>query len=44
MIAYIAALRARGAFLVLQLAYPRALLADMVENAKPVVLIITSKA
>jgi hypothetical protein len=42
MIACVAALRAEGAFLVLQ--YPKALLADMVENDKPVVLIITRKA
>jgi hypothetical protein len=42
-IACLAALRAGGAFLVLELAYPPGLLADVIEDAKPVV-IVTSTA
>ncbi|KAM3463606.1 hypothetical protein MY5147_009647 [Beauveria neobassiana] len=42
-IASLAALRAGGAFLVLELAYPSALLRDVVEDAQPTV-IITQKA
>lgn len=38
-IACLAALRAGGAFLVLELAYPPGLLADVIEDAKPVVVI-----
>jgi len=41
-IACIAVLGAGGAFLVLQ--FPKALLADMVENDEPVVLLIMRKA
>lgn len=42
-IACLAALRAGGAFLVLELAYPPNLLADVIEDAKPTV-VITSTA
>lgn len=42
-IACLAALRAGGAFLVLELAYPPNLLADVIEDAKPIV-IVTHKA
>jgi non-ribosomal peptide synthetase component F len=42
-IACLAALRAGGAFLVLELAYPPGLLADVIEDARPTV-IITHKA
>lgn len=42
-IACLAALRAGGAFLVLELAYPPGLLADVIEDAKPV-LIVTHTA
>jgi amino acid adenylation domain-containing protein/thioester reductase-like protein len=42
-IACLAALRAGGAFLVLELAYPPGLLADVIEDAKPVV-VVTSTA
>ncbi|KAL7934947.1 non-ribosomal peptide synthetase [Trichoderma chlorosporum] len=42
-IASLAALRAGGAFLVLELAYPTSLLHDVIEDAKPAV-IITQKA
>ncbi|KIW08555.1 hypothetical protein, variant [Verruconis gallopava] len=42
-IACLAALRAGGAFLVLELAYPPDLLADVIEDAKPAV-IVTHKA
>lgn len=42
-IACLAALRAGGAFLVLELAYPPDLLADVIHDAKPVV-VVTSKA
>ncbi|KZZ91797.1 nonribosomal peptide synthetase 10 [Moelleriella libera RCEF 2490] len=42
-IASLAALRAGGAFLVLELAYPPALLCDVIEDAKPTV-ILTQKA
>jgi non-ribosomal peptide synthetase component F len=38
-ISCLAALRAGGAFLVLELAYPPSLLADVIEDAKPVVII-----
>src|SRR4051812_41596255 len=38
-IACLAALRAGGAFLVLELAYPADLLADVIEDASPVVII-----
>lgn len=38
-IACLAALRAGGAFLVLELAYPADLLADVIEDAKPVVVL-----
>ncbi|KAH9224292.1 putative NRPS-like enzyme [Leptodontidium sp. 2 PMI_412] len=38
-IACLAALRAGGAFLVLELAYPPSLLADVIDDAKPVVVI-----
>ncbi|KAK5114015.1 hypothetical protein LTR62_003138 [Meristemomyces frigidus] len=38
-IACLAALRAGGAFLVLELAYPRDLLIDVVEDAEPVVIV-----
>ena len=38
-VACLAALRAGGAFLVLELAYPADLLADVIEDAKPVVVI-----
>ncbi|KAF1344428.1 nonribosomal peptide synthetase 10 [Delphinella strobiligena] len=38
-IACLAALRAGGAFLVLELAYPPDLLADVIEDAKPVVVV-----
>ncbi|KAI0377784.1 putative NRPS-like enzyme [Hypomontagnella monticulosa] len=38
-IACLAALRAGGAFLVLELAYPPSLLADVIEDARPVVVI-----
>ncbi|ORY66614.1 AMP-binding enzyme [Pseudomassariella vexata] len=39
MIACLAALRAGGAFLVLELAYPPGLLADVIEDARPTVVI-----
>lgn len=42
-IACLAALRAGGAFLVLELAYPKELLADVIDDAKPVV-VVTSTA
>ncbi|TVY81612.1 Linear gramicidin synthase subunit D [Lachnellula suecica] len=42
-IACLAALRAGGAFLVLELAYPPGMLADVIEDARPVV-IVTSTA
>jgi len=38
-IACLAALRAGGAFLVLELAYPPGLLADVIDDAKPVVIV-----
>jgi len=38
-VACLAALRAGGAFLVLELAYPLSLLADVIEDAQPVVII-----
>ena len=38
-IACLAALRAGGAFLVLELAYPPGLLADVIEDAKPLVIV-----
>jgi amino acid adenylation domain-containing protein/thioester reductase-like protein len=38
-IACLAALRAGGAFLVLELAYPPGLLADVIEDAKPIVVV-----
>lgn len=38
-IACLAALRAGGAFLILELAYPQNLLSDVVDDAKPVVVI-----
>jgi amino acid adenylation domain-containing protein/thioester reductase-like protein len=41
-IACLAALRAGGAFLVLELAYPPDLLADVLEDARPAVVITTS--
>ncbi|KAF2745454.1 acetyl-CoA synthetase-like protein [Sporormia fimetaria CBS 119925] len=40
-IACLAALRAGGAFLVLELAYPPDLLADVIEDARPVVVVTT---
>ncbi|PSN72939.1 nonribosomal peptide synthetase 10 [Corynespora cassiicola Philippines] len=41
-IACLAALRAGGAFLVLELAYPPDLLADVIEDASPAVIVTTS--
>jgi non-ribosomal peptide synthetase component F len=41
-IACLAALRAGGAFLVLELAYPDAMLADVIDDAKPVVVVTSS--
>ena len=41
-IACLAALRAGGAFLVLELAYPPNLLADVIEDAKPILVITNS--
>ena len=38
-IACLAALRAGGAFLVLELAYPAGLLADVIDDSKPVVIV-----
>jgi non-ribosomal peptide synthetase component F len=41
-IACLAALRAGGAFLVLELAYPPALLTDVIDDAKPVVVVTST--
>ncbi|KAN0065680.1 hypothetical protein ACQY0O_000810 [Thecaphora frezii] len=41
-IACLAALRAGGAFLVLELAYPRCLLTDVIEDARPAVIVTHS--
>ena len=41
-VACLAALRAGGAFLVLELAYPEQLLADVIDDAKPVVVVTST--